>query len=165
MRRKRRNIDNDFTDEDRAMIDKYADSDNVEVPDGASVKCNLIMMDGRPLRSALMDGRFNARDHQPHYATDTKDARRAALDARAEYVKRLSDSWRLSGRDAPQPDLGSRPDELMRSHLQTESNAELQGKRDRIWAQYRDQLANAWRTNPQAASAIERQGEQWRGGR
>jgi hypothetical protein len=58
--------------------------------------------------------------------------------------------------------------ELVRSHLTTESTAAAQAERDRVWEDYRQRLSTAWQTrqtNPRAASAIERQGEQWRGGR
>ena len=53
----------------------------------------------------------------------------------------------------------------MRRHLRTEPDDNAQGRRDAAWAAYRDRLGNAWRTDPRAATAIERQGEQWRGGR
>jgi L-ascorbate metabolism protein UlaG (beta-lactamase superfamily) len=52
-------------------------------------------------------------------------------------------------------------------HLSTEPDDadDAQGRRDAAWAQYRDRLQSAWRTNPNAATQIERQGEQWRGGK
>ena len=132
------------------------DDDDPIIPDGGRVRTQITLMDG-----------INARDHQPHFA-DATDARRAALDARDAMIERARNSWRLSGRDAAQPDLGLRPDELMRGHLATESSAEAQAKRDRIWQKYRDELGQAWRmgrTDPDEAGRIERQGEQWRHGR
>jgi hypothetical protein len=82
-------------------------------------------------------------------------------------VKKLGDSWRLPHHDAAEPDLGS-PPEVLRRHLRTEPDepgADHQARRDKAWAAYKDQLGNAWRTNPRAATAIERQGENWRGGK
>jgi len=133
---------------------RNTDADDV-VQDGQSVRTRVTLMDhGR---------RINARDHQPHYASDTR-ARQAALDARDQYVRRLRDSWRTPGRDAAEPDLGARPEELMRSHLQTESSAEAQAKRDAAWSAYKDQVSRAWmmgRTDPQAATAVENLRRRW----
>jgi len=63
-----------------------------------------------------------------------------------------------------EPDMSSSA-ETMRRHLRTEPDENAQARRDAAWAQYRDRLGNAWKTNPSAATAIERQGERWRGGR
>jgi hypothetical protein len=54
-------------------------------------------------------------------------------------------------------------DECCECHRLSDDDA--QGRRDAAWAQYRDRLQSAWRTNPNAATQIERQGEQWRGGK
>jgi hypothetical protein len=140
-----------FPDGDEGMKRRRSiDDDDPIVPDGGVVRSRIVLMDGRPI---------NARDHQPHYGRPT--ANRAAVTAAYDSMcARLTNSWRLPSRDAAMPDLGSRPEELMRSHLETESSAEAQAKRDRIWQQYRDDLSRQWmmgRTNPQAATAIERQ--------
>ena len=83
------------------------------------------------------------------------------------WIKQTCDAWRTPSRDAAEPDLGSRPEEVMRMrrHLRTEPDDDAQARRDAAWAQYRDQLGNAWKIDPRAATAIERRGEQWRGGR
>jgi hypothetical protein len=98
------------------------------------------------------------------------------------YVKQLTEAYKrppaIGINDAPQPDNGSSlpewrrhyvpdpdPAATMRGHLSTESGAESQAKRDLAWIRYRDNLANAWKSDPRAATAIERQGERWRGGR
>jgi len=69
----------------------------------------------------------------------------------------------------PDPtDPGDPNENLIRRHLTTESTAAAQRERDRIWEDYRQRLSTAWQTgqtNPRAATAIERQGEQWRHGR
>jgi hypothetical protein len=83
--------------------------------------------------------------------------------ARDAYVRRLQDAWRTPSRDCAEPDVGSPPAPATPEVLGT---PEAQSRRDAAYAQYRDQLQNAWRTDPRAAAtAIERQGEQWRGGR
>jgi hypothetical protein len=104
----------------------------------------------------------------PRLRTDAADARRSSYDA---MVARLTNAWRMPAR-VPLPDAGPRvgggPDaaeQLLRRHLRSEPDDGAQARRDRAWAQYRDQLGNAWKADPRAATAIERQGEQWRGGR
>ena len=103
------------------------------------------------------------------FSTSLRDARAKALAARDQMIQRARDAWkRPPVRDAAEPDQGSRPEERMRRHLRTEEGAEAQARRDAAWAAYRDRLGNAWRmgrVDPGAASAIERQGERWRGGR
>jgi hypothetical protein len=53
----------------------------------------------------------------------------------------------------------------MRAHLRGNEPDDVAEIKERAWAQYRDNLQNAWKTDPRAATAIERQGERWRGGR
>jgi hypothetical protein len=171
--------------------DAYYDDDMV-VPDGASVKVPIVLMDG-------VQRRFAAENHQPHFAelSDEQQQRRART--RTEYVQQLSDAWRSPAtggnrkegtvpsskmpmaslsrvrclcrrltnawrdQDTPEPD--DDPDNLMKRHLSTEPDEDTESRRNAAWAQYRDRLSNAWKTDPRTASAIERQGEQWRGGR
>jgi hypothetical protein len=145
---------------------RHDDDDDYVVRDQERVRVPLHLMDSTQRAVAGLDLiDRDLRDHQPGFrAADTTDARQAARDARDQYVRRLSDSWRMPARDQQgerEPDNDpDDPGARMRSHLQTESSVEAQAKRDRIWAQYRDQLGQAWRmgrTNPQAATAIERQ--------
>ena len=173
--------------------------DDEEVEDGRSVRVPMMVMDGN--RVNLTDTvRFDA--DGPHFvraaASESSsfedlesprlgDLRDAARVARDQWIADMCDAWkRPPARDAAAPDLGSRPEELMRRHLfgpdddgapdpgdigaeqrrrLTERREESQHERDRAWNRYRDNLANAWKTNPRAATAIERQGERWRGGR
>jgi hypothetical protein len=99
------------------------------------------------------------------------DARMAARDA---YVKRLTNAWRTPARDyenariSPPTDPGDPNENLVRQHISTETNAAAQARRDRIWEDYKNNLGNAWKqgsTDPAAATAIEQQAEQWRGGK
>jgi hypothetical protein len=90
----------------------------------------------------------------------------------------MNDAWRTPKPDAAEallrrhlrgPDDDGAPDPgdigaVERRRL-TERGAEAQRERDRAWTRYRDNLANAWKTDPRAATRIERQGERWRGGR
>src|SRR5262249_29381518 len=107
------------------------------------------------------------------------DARAKAGVARRQWIRKLQDAWRSPSRDAGVPDPGiasSRPwqgnepdasEQLLRQHLRTEPDATAQAKRDAAWNEYRQRLSTAWQTgqtNLRAATAIERQGEQWRGG-
>jgi hypothetical protein len=110
---------------------------------------------------------------------------------------RLQDAWRSPpnclGRDGALPDMGTRPEELMRRHTRTEPDDDAQARRDRAYRDYTTRISEAWknppgvsraenaivgagprlmvveptrgRTDPSAASRIERQAEQWRGGR
>ena len=156
------------------------DDDDDALHDGGSVRVPMFLMDTVPARFA-----FDAVDHQPGYRTgeryrrayadycrdaglpEADSAERVRREARADYIRRLSDAWKRPPRaawDAAQPDLGSRPEELRR-HLRTEPDDDAQARRDRAWADYCDRVSNAWRTDPRAATAIERQGERWRGGR
>jgi hypothetical protein len=161
------------------------------VEDGEVVAVNVMVCDGGARRAVA----FDAADHQPGfrsgdrymraYAAYCRDAglpehpdpagRRAAYDG---YVKQLTESWKRTPHKDAQPDTGSSlaewrrhnvsdpdPAATMRGHLSTESSAESQAKRDLAWTRYRDNLANAWKTDPRAATEIERQGERWRGGR
>jgi hypothetical protein len=130
----------------------YVDDDfEGEVPDGASVRAPMMVMDG-------------ARGWQPGYAqlTDAQVARKRA--ARDGYVQKLETAWRTPSRDAAEPD-NSCPAAVMRRHLEPDEAAAL---REKSWRARNDELSRAWqrgRTDPRAATAIKRQGEQWRGGR
>jgi hypothetical protein len=148
--------------------------DEYVVPDGGVVRVPLMLMDSRQRAVAshyadsYVDRQLLDNYHSPGYraATDaaTRNARAAAIDARDEYVARLTDAWRTKPmRDCAEPDIGSPPDPAAPEALGT---PEAQRRRDAVYAKYRDALQNAWRTNPSAAAnAIERQGEQWRHGR
>jgi hypothetical protein len=71
----------------------------------------------------------------------------------------LQDAWRTPGatRDYAKPDIGS---------LQVEYPPDnSRARRDADYQAYKDRLSNAWRNPAAAANAVERQGEQWRGGR
>jgi hypothetical protein len=117
------------------------------------------------------------------YAADaTRAAARAAYDG---MVRRAENAWKMPRpiRDAAEPDLGTRPDELaMRRHMfgasglpdpSTSHAMEFQGEqaqraRDRAWSSYKDQLTNAWRggrTDPRRAAQVEGLQERWRHGR
>jgi len=145
-------------------IDDEDDDDMVR--DGDTVRTPLYLVDAV---------RFE--DGQPHFlravdeasksktVLDLDAARDAARAARESWIKQMCDAWkRPPTRDASQPDLGTRAEEMMRRHLRTEPDYDAQARRDAAWAQYRDQLGNAWKIDPRAATAIERQGERWRGG-
>jgi hypothetical protein len=140
------------------------------------------------VRTFLTDRVEYDNNHQPRFvrmvdeASTARDAARAARDA---WIKQTTEAWRTPARDVAQPDLGSRPEEVMhrkpdddgapdpgdvaaveRRRL-TERGAEAHRQRDAAWQQYKDRLSNAWRgrTDPSRASEIEREGERWRGGR
>ena len=129
--------------------------------------------------SFAWDGRKRRREPEENYAEEAAAGsaadRREIADARrmAAYQAmcgRLADAWKSRPVDAAQPDVSSRPEELMRHHLPAEPDepAAAQARRDRAWTAYKDQLSTAWmrgRTDPPEADVIERQGEQWRGGR
>jgi hypothetical protein len=71
----------------------------------------------------------------------TAAARERRRTARNEYVRRLTDAWRhlpSKTSDAPEPNLGSRPAELMQAHLPTEESGQAQARRDAAWAAYRN---------------------------
>jgi len=130
----------------------------------------------RPTFFARARGRLGADDaRNRERSSDARDARAAARDARDAYVRRLCDAWRAPSRGGGEPDAAEEllrgapdpgdPSAMMARHLRTEEPDEAQARRDAAWAQYRDQLGNAWKIDPRAATAIERRGEQWRGGR
>jgi len=156
----------DIDDDDDTIFGNYV------VPDGGSVRVPLFMCDAvqRAVRVNLSDtidaaDAFDVANHQPHFATDTTDARRIARDAREQMIRRAENAWR----DAPQPDIGTSP-EQMRAYAQGRPDlgpGHLSGARERSYSDYKARLEQAWRgrADPGAATQIERQGEQWRGGR
>ena len=117
-------------------------------------------------KQANMRFSATAENADPSRISDARDARAVANASYDAMCARLQDAWRTPGRDFAQPDMGTRPEDLalMRRHLRTEPDDDAQARRDAAWAQYRDQLGNAWKIDPRAATAIERQGERWRGG-
>jgi hypothetical protein len=139
--------------------DAYLDDDDM-VPDGHSVKVRLELMDALQRQVA-----FNARDHQPHHAELTDEVRQLRAATRDAYIQQITTAWsrrpgRVQDTVAPEP-----RDNLMRPHL---SFADAQSLREKAYADYVERISNGWRagrTDPRAATAIERQGEQWRGGR
>jgi hypothetical protein len=118
------------------MRTETEDDDEV-VRDGESVRVSAFLMDG--VQRSMSHGR---------------DARMAARDA---YIQQLNNAWRTPLRDlAP-------PIDPSRGPLSRETDPD--NAADRAYQSYKDQLANAWRADPNAATAIERQAESWRGGR
>ena len=173
----------------------FDDPDEEIIPDGHGVHVPLLLCDthrfgSRPLDSLSELSVADLDRHRPGYrmadgeasksgkldARSTADARTAARDAYLEMVRRAESAWRQpmdqngpggplwSHRDAAEPDNSS-PPEVMRAHLRGNEPDNVAEIKERAWAQYRDNLQNAWKTDPRAATAIERQGERWRGGR
>jgi hypothetical protein len=138
--------------------------DDGEVRDGESVRCPMYLMDSQ--RQVVARFAFDADAHRPHHAELTDELRKLRAKTRAEYLAGLQDAWRTPHGDAAEPDNSS-PAAVMRRHLAEpdEPDADVQARRDAIWNDYKTRLGNAWKTDPRAASAIEQQGERWRGGR
>jgi hypothetical protein len=128
----------EIEDDDENVVDGV-------VQDGGRVRVKMAMMDALQAAVSSRAPIFNAARHRPGFR-DARAARDFRAGARMVYLKQLTDAWR---RDA-EPDIGS------------PNNG---GSR----AAYLAQLSNAWRTppgtNPNAATAIERQAEAWRHGR
>jgi hypothetical protein len=116
---------------------------------------------------------------------DLDAARDAVRVARDRWIAEMCDAWkRPPARDAAEPDAGERvlphndPAGAMRRHLfgpdddaapdpgDVRAVERQQRERDLAWNRYRENLANAWRTNPRAAPRIEREAEsaKWRHG-
>src|SRR5262249_43434314 len=165
----------------------YRFDDDEEIEDGHSVRVPMQVMDGS--RVYLTDT-VSFEDGQPHFLRavdaasessnfedlesprlgDLDALRDAAGAARDQWIADMCDAWkRPPTRDAYQPDLGSRPEELMRRHLWgpdddgAPERGEAQRERDRAWTRYRDDLQNAWKTKPRAATAVENRLERERG--
>jgi hypothetical protein len=113
-------------------------------------------------------------DRSRERSTDARADARAAYD---EMCSKLQSAWHtpslairipmgVRGRDAAEPDLGTRPEEMMRRHLRAEPDDDPQARRDAAWNDYKTRLSEAWKTNPQAAVAIEAHAktEKWRHG-
>ena len=164
------------------LRDRFVDDDETEMArDGEVVRTRMLMMDSADLSRHQRGYRMSDEASNLQDLDAARDAARAARDA---WIKQTCDAWRTPSRDAAEPDaaealltrhLRDKPDDegapdpgdvaaVERRRL-TERGAEAQRERDLAWTRYRDNLANAWKTNPRAASAIERQGERWRGGR
>jgi hypothetical protein len=138
--------------------------------DGEVVHCPLFLMDS--LQRAIHDGMgrpaaqaFDARDHRPGYVRVSSpaiaDARRAAREARSEYVQALRDAWKRP----PHTDNGEPDAEALKRHLRGDEPDATAARREQAYQRYCSDLAQAWRQPSGGANAIERQGEQWRGGR
>jgi hypothetical protein len=127
--------------------------------------------------------------------TDLDALRDAARAARSAWIRKISDAWRTPAREVAGAAGQNRtdPDQINRSALSHEpdnssSLAEWrehsggpddepdhdigavmrrhQRRRDAAWAQYRDNLQNAWerpRSDPTAATRIEKERERWLG--
>jgi len=138
-----------------------------------------IIEDGRSMRVPLL--LKDSLRNQPGYldvpnSAVVRDARAAARAARETWIRDMTTAWKRgpvsAGSVVGSLDNGPEPDAagaLLRRHLGGEPDADDAARAERIRArtraEYLDRLQNAWRTNPQAATAIERQGERWRGGR
>jgi phage terminase large subunit-like protein len=143
-----------------------------EEPEGTEGQYNE--QDPRKIgKSALTNEPDDEDDDEPNnprrrLRTDARsisDARAAATASYHRMCARLRDAWRTPSRDAGEPDAA---EELLARHLRTEEDDDAQRKRNDAWMRYRDQLSNAWqqgRTDPTAATRIERQGEQRRHGK
>jgi hypothetical protein len=163
------------------------DDDDI-VRDGERVRCPLYLMDS--VQRAIAGNVFDARSHQPHFATDAA-SERIKREARVGYIKQLTDSWkRTPTKDASEPDAAERlltepdddPNERMRRHLYggEELNAlakNIAARREREHQARCQALSEAWRsptgnasvqhpelwstTRSHAASAIEEQRRRW----
>jgi hypothetical protein len=122
----------------------------------------------------LHDGMGNPAGHKPGYVfvgnseqrqrDAYDDARRAAQDARNEYIRTSTDAWRRTPptNDAFEPDAA---EELRRHHLR-EPDDNSQARRERAYRDYVSQLSNAWRnpserTDPGAALTIEKRRQRY----
>jgi hypothetical protein len=113
---------------------------------------------------------------------DLDAARDAARAARESWIKQTCDAWRTPQRaaamrhgDAAEPDASERllphddPAAALQRHLWGPPDDERQrlteqlAERDRAWNRYRANLANAWKMQPGAASAVENRLERERG--
>ena len=153
--------------------DAYIDDDYI-VADQQRVRVPLHLMDALQISVAGLD----LRDHQRGYrfdavtdtATDATDARQAARQARDQWVQGLRDAWRSPSRDAAEPDLGMRPEEMMARHLRVgdpdDDGTDPQRQRDQTWNAYKARLAEAWRQPSgqqpsRAANEVEAQRKRW----
>jgi hypothetical protein len=123
-----------------------------------------------------------ARDHQPHHATLTDEVRKLRAESRDSYIRALTSAWRTPSRDAAEPDLGSRPEELRRRRRSAEFDPNAASERERerriataedlselardlekrraaIRAERDDNLSNAWKTCPARNNCSRGEGE------
>jgi hypothetical protein len=156
----------------RDAVIRIVSDDDDEIPDGRSVRVPMVLMDS-------MAG------HRPGYVQLTDEQVAMRREARDAMIRRAENAWRTRPAcDAAEPDLGSRPEEVMRRHLRgkpdddgapdrgdiraverrrlTERGAEAQRERDAAWAQYKGRLSGAWRNPAAAAERNETQLEAWR---
>src|SRR5262245_11333739 len=139
----------------RKNTDSYLDDDDDRVvADGEHVRVPLHLCD------ATQRAVFAAYAHQPGFVSVSsaavRDARREARDARQVWIRKMCDAWRTPLRsDAAEPDAA---EALLKRHLGSEPDEDdaacAEKIRERTRAEYLDQLQNAWRTNPQAATTI-----------
>jgi hypothetical protein len=111
----------------------YVD-DDIEIPDGQSVKVRMATMDSVQRRV------FDAYKYQGGYRSmsdaSVRDARNSAQSARSVWIAQMCDAWRRPARDhalpvIPDPtDPGDPNENLVRRHLSTESTASAQAKRE-----------------------------------
>jgi hypothetical protein len=169
-------------------IKDYNDPDSEEeIADGYGIKVPLMMADAAESRTPLADAlRFSGRnkpgpisdalDSMQRDSSDSTDlidrrgvtleqARQLRDEAFAALCKRSQSAWKRRSTDA-EPD-GDDPDENSNNNERDPADLEAAMEARERARLERDQRGdNAWRrTNPNAATATERQAERWRGGR
>ena len=154
----------------RDSVIRIVDDDDDEIADGEGTRVPLYLTD----QTVFGDGG----PHRPGFRMRAAPERQMVRDAYLEMVARAENAWKHPPtRDAGQPGFSTPPGLVapgspdpggddgvtLRGHLGEGEGERAQRARDRAWSRYRDNLQNAWKTNPRAAVQIERQGERWRG--
>jgi hypothetical protein len=149
----------------------YHFDDDEEVEDGRSVRVPMLIMDSSRvnltdtvrfdadgphfLRAAASES-SNFEDVESPSLGDVRTARDAVRAARDQWIADMCDAWkRPPTRDASQPDLGSRPEDLMRMrrHLRGDPDDDAQARRERAYQDYTTTISEAWKNPPGVARA------------
>jgi hypothetical protein len=119
------------------------DDDDEIVADGQSVRCPLYLCDSVQRAMVAKYGVFDANDHKPHHPELSPELREFRAKTRSEYLRQISDAWKLPAHGFNQNiDEGGRI-KVTRSNVARAADAD---------------------EDPSArASAVEKQLERWQG--
>jgi hypothetical protein len=110
------------------------------IPDGGSVRVGMLVMD-----SVQRSIAFDARNHQPHYATPLDHGpQHDKAAARMQWIKQTCDAWKSPAQRSMVDSTTPAPD--ARRNL---NSADAQSLRNAVYDQMCQRISAAWQVRPQ----------------